>query len=100
MNLYTSYRKYLLKRDTFWATISVYLVLGFLALIPLNLGIFNPINTALTDFDFNDIAYAKLGKNANTSVDTRIVIVNIGNADRGQIAGILEKVRATHPKVM
>ncbi len=99
MKLHKSYRKYLYERDTVFATIAVFLVIGLLALIPLNTHILNPVTEAFADFDFNDVAYAKVGKNADT-LDSRIVIVNIGLADRAAIAGMLEKVAAQKPKVM
>jgi CHASE2 domain-containing sensor protein len=100
MKFYKSYRKYLFKRDTLFATISVFILIGFLALIPLNTKVLNPIKTALVDFDFNDIAYAKLGKNSNTPLDNRIIVVNIGTADRAQIAGMIESISAARPKVI
>lgn len=100
MKLYKSYRKYLFKRDTLLSTLSVFLLIGLLALLPLNTNILNPIKTALVDFDFNDIAYAKLGKNSDTHLDDRIVIVNISDADRAQIAGILEVVSRSKPKAV
>jgi CHASE2 domain-containing sensor protein len=75
-------------------------VIGLLALLPLNTGVLNPVKKAFADFDFNDLAYTKLGKNAKTTLDSNIVIVNIGNADRAMIAGILEMVALKKPKVM
>ena len=100
MKFYKSYRKYLFKRDTLFSTFSVFLLIGLLALIPLNTNVLNPIKTALVDFDFNDIAYAKLGKNSDTRLDERIVIVNIGTADRAQIAGMVEAISQSKPKVI
>jgi CHASE2 domain-containing sensor protein len=100
MKLLKGYRKYLYERDTIFATISVFLVIGLLALLPLNTGILNPVKKAFADFDFNDLAYTKLGKNANTKLDSNIVIVNIGHADRATIAGVLEMIAAKKPKVI
>jgi len=100
MTLYKSYKKYLFKRDTIFATVFVFLLIGLLSLIPLNTGILNPIKTALADFDFNDIAYAKLGKNSDTRLDERIVIVNIGTADRGEIAAMIAELNKAEPKVI
>lgn len=100
MNFYKSYRKYLFKRDTLLATISVFVVIGLLGLLPLNTKVLNPFKVALTDFDFNDIAYSKLGKNKETPFDPRIAVVNIGQADRAQIAQMLEKVSASEPKAI
>lgn len=99
MKLLKGYRKYLYERDTILATIFVFVVIGLLALIPLNTHILNPVTEAFSDFDFNDIAYAKVGKNDDT-IDSRIVIVNIGLADRAGIAGMLEKIAAQKPKVI
>jgi CHASE2 domain-containing sensor protein len=99
MKLLKGYRKYLYERDTVLATIFVFIVIGLLALIPLNTHILNPVTEAFADFDFNDIAYAKVGKNDDT-IDSRIAIVNIGLADRAGIAGMLEKVAAQKPKAI
>ncbi|MFY7840445.1 MAG: CHASE2 domain-containing protein [Lacibacter sp.] len=98
--LHHFYLRYLYKRDTILATISVFLVIGLLGLIPINTGILNPFKTALKDLDFNDIAYSVLKKNKGTSVDNRIVVVNIGGADRTGLALMIEKLRMAKPKVI
>ena len=99
MKLLRGYRKYLYERDTVFATISVFIVIGLLALLPLNTGLLNPVKKAFADFDFNDLAYAKVGKKTD-SIDRRIVIVNIGLADRALIAGMVEKVASQNPKAI
>jgi CHASE2 domain-containing sensor protein len=98
--LHHFYLRYLYKRDTILATISVFLVIGFLGLIPINTSILNPFKTALKDLDFNDISYSVLKKNAGTPIDNRIIIVNIGNADRMGLALMIEKLRAAKPKAI
>ena len=70
--------KYLFKRDTILATIMVFVVMGMLALIPVNTHVLDPIKLALQDFDYNDMAYSQFNKNSHTAVDTGIVIINIG----------------------
>lgn len=92
--------KYLTERDTIFATIWVFIFIYLLSLIPLNLGIMNPIKLGLKDFDFNDITYSKLGKKPNKILDKRITLVNIGDADREGIAMIIEKVASYQPRVM
>lgn len=92
--------KYLFERDTMLATISVFLFLILLGLIPINFYVLNPIKIALKDFDFNDIAYAKLEKSQTTPIDSHIVIVNIGHADREGIAYLIEAVSRKQPKVI
>ena len=99
MKLLKGYRKYLYERDTVFATAGVFIVIGLLALLPLNTGLLNPVKKAFADFDFNDLAYAKVGKKTD-SIDPRIVIVNIGTADRAMIAGMLEKVSSQNPKAI
>lgn len=94
------YLRYLYKRDTILATISVFLVIGLLGIIPINTSILNPFKTALKDLDFNDISYSVLKKNAGTPIDDRIIIVNIGNADRMGLALMIEKLRAAKPKAI
>lgn len=92
--------KYLFERDTIFATISVFVFLVLLGLIPINFYVLNPLKLALKDFDFNDIAYAKLEKSVQTPVDSNIAIVNIGHADREGLAYLIEKVSNMQPKVI
>jgi len=92
--------KYLFKRDTIFATMMVFAVMGLLALIPINTHVLDPIKMALQDFDYNDLAYSKFNKNANPSIDTSIVVVNIGEADRTAIASMIQSVSAAKPAVI
>ncbi len=94
------YLRYLIKRDTILATFSVFFVIGLLGLLPFDSGILNPFKTALKDLDFNDISYSVLHKNAGTPIDNRIIIINIGNADRLGLAAMIEKIRQAKPKVI
>jgi CHASE2 domain-containing sensor protein len=89
--------RYLFKRDTLLATLLVFVVMGLLALIPLNTHVLDPIKLALQDFDYNDLAYSRMGKNKNTFTDTSLVIVNIGEAERGEIAAIISRVQSEQP---
>ena len=93
------FTKYLYERDTILATLSVFVFLILLGMIKLNFYVLNPLKLALKDFDFNDIAYAKLEKGAD-SIDRRIAIVNVGDADREEIAYLIESVSAMQPKVI
>lgn len=92
--------KYLFKRDTLFATIAVFLVMGMFSFIPINTHFLDPIHLALSDFDYNDLAYAQMHKNENTPADTNIVVVNIGYGDRQAIAAMLKKIDAQAPKVI
>ncbi len=92
--------KYLFKRDTILATVMVFMVMGLLALVPINTHVLDPIKMALQDFDYNDLAYSQFDKNAQTSVDTNIVIMNIGDADRVGIAAIISALVSKKPAVV
>lgn len=92
--------KYLLKRDTLFATIAVFLVMGMFSFLPINTHFLDPIHLALSDFDYNDMAYSQMHKNEDTATDTSIVIVNIGYGDRLAIAGMIDKVNTFNPKVI
>lgn len=94
------FTKYLYERDTIFATLWVFIFIVGLGLIPLNLYVLNPLKQSMKDFDFTDMVYSKLGTNALDTIDKRIVIVNIGNADRAGIAGLIEKTASYNPKII
>jgi CHASE2 domain-containing sensor protein len=96
----THFTKYLYERDTLFATISVFIFLILLGMIPLNLYVLNPMKMALKDFDFNDIAYAKAHKDERIKKDDRVVIVNTGYLDRAELGFLIETVNAYQPKVI
>jgi CHASE2 domain-containing sensor protein len=99
-NFRTHFTKYLYERDTIFATIWVFIFIVGLGNIPLNLYVLNPIKQSLKDFDFTDMVYSKLGASALVPIDDRIVIINIGNADRTGIAGLIEKTATYNPKII
>jgi hypothetical protein len=92
--------KYLYERDTIFATLSVFIFLILLGMIPINFYVLNPMKMALKDFDFNDIAYSKGKISADNPIDNRIVIVNIGHRDREEIAYLIEKISTKQPKII
>jgi CHASE2 domain-containing sensor protein len=94
------FTKYLYERDTIFATLWVFLFIVGLGAIPLNLGFLNPIKLGLKDFDFNDISYSKLGKGDTSKLDRRMIIINIGQADREGLAMLIEKTAAMKPRVI
>jgi CHASE2 domain-containing sensor protein len=93
--------KYLYERDTLFATMAVFVFLILLGMIPINFYVLNPMKSALKDFDFNDMKYGKLVNDDKIKLDsTHVTIVNIGKADRGEIAEIIKLVSAYKPKVI
>jgi CHASE2 domain-containing sensor protein len=94
------FTKYLYERDTIFATIWVFIFIAAVGLISLNFYFLNPMKQALKDFDFNDITYAKLGKSSKVPIDPRIVIINIGKADRAELSFLIDKTASYSPKAM
>src|SRR5690349_22832002 len=95
--------KYLTERDTLFATLWVFIFIIVLSLIPLRLGILNPVKLGLKDFDFNDITYSKDANIKHLDAipfDSRITIIDIWDADRGTIAMMIDKAASMNPKVM
>ncbi|RZJ82379.1 MAG: CHASE2 domain-containing protein [Flavobacterium sp.] len=91
---------YMKNRDTIFATIAVFCVMGLLALIPINTHVLDPFKLALQDFNYNDLAYAKMGKNKNFAVDTNIVVVDIADAGRMEIANMIQSSVDAKAKVV
>jgi CHASE2 domain-containing sensor protein len=59
---------------------------------------FDPISQALSDFELTDYAFSNLRE--DPLVDERIVLVNIGNLTRGQIAQQISIVSQYKPRVI
>jgi CHASE2 domain-containing sensor protein len=78
----------------------VFLFILLVKLIPFNFHFVDPLKLAMKDFEFNDVAYAKLGRSKEAKLDGRIVVVNIGHLDRAEIAMLIDKVSSMGPKVM
>lgn len=92
--------KYLFKRDTFLATLSIFFVLGLLLLIPLNVHFLDPLKLAVSDLSFNDLSYSALKSHRSNELDDKLVIVNIGNADRRDITEVLNRMCSSNAKAI
>ncbi|MBN4065782.1 hypothetical protein JYT51_00445, partial [Candidatus Amoebophilus asiaticus] len=78
--------KYLLNKDSLFATLFVYIVILIFYLIPLNINFLDPLEQALSDFELTDIVFSKMREKESVKGDTNIVLVNIGNLSRRGIA--------------
>jgi CHASE2 domain-containing sensor protein len=90
--------KYLYERDTIFATLWVFIFMFGVSFIKINMHFFDPIKHALHDFDVNDAAFSQV--NPPDKFDPRIVLINIGQADREGIAALIDKTASYNPKVM
>jgi len=82
----------------FFATLFVFAVIWILYLIPSNIDFLNPISQAIGDFEITDIVFSKIRK--EQPPDTQLVIVNIGNLSRNEIAQQINRINFFNPKVI
>lgn len=97
--------KYLYERDTIFSTLWVFIFIIGLSQIPINFYFLNPLKLAMKDFDFNDLAYSKLGKgklgsSEDSKFDKNIVIINIGDLDREGLALLIDKTASYKAKAI
>lgn len=86
--------------DNVMITLGTIGVSAALYFIPQNFDFLNPVGQALQDLDLTDMVFSKFTDETKTSVDTSIVIVNIGNEDRQGIARIVRNINKYSPKVV
>ena len=85
---------------------NVMIVLGTVGLaaafyfIPQNFNFLDPIGQALGDMDITDMAFSQFRDEEKMTVDTNIVIVNIGLTDRSGIADIINNLNRFQPAVI
>ncbi len=88
----------LLYRDALLCTIMTFIVAGILYFAFVNLSILDPFEKAFKDFKFTDRFYSdRLNKEQRND---KIVLINIGHADRFQLAQTISKVAEQKPKVI
>lgn len=90
-------RSFFHKRYTI-ITIMMFIVLGIFSLIPINCLFLDPVAKAISDFDVYDIVYSKLRE--DPKADTNIVLVNLSNLSRSDIARQINIINSYKPKVI
>ena len=86
--------------DVLLINIITYIIIAVLILVSIKSEFLNPIALALNDFEFTDITHSKLSSNNENTIDSNIVIVNVGKLNRGEIALEIERLEAFSPKVI
>lgn len=86
--------------DNVMITLGTIGVSAALYFIPQNFDFLNPVGQALQDLDLTDMVFSKFRDEQKFSVDTSIVIVNIGNENRDGIARIVRNINRYSPKVV
>jgi len=82
----------------FIITIMIFLLVGIFTLIPFNCSFIDPVAKAIGDFDVYDIVYSKLRE--EQKADTNIVLVNLGNLSRKEIAEQIKLINEYKPRVI
>lgn len=89
----------LLWRDAFFNTLLSFFTCFLLSLIFVNISFFDPIKKALRDFSFLDVYYAEnLG--SENRIGSNLILINIEDRGRGEIAFLLQEVLKGDPKVI
>jgi len=96
----TTHDKYL-SRDSILITTLIYLFYWLIHICYINLHFLDHDNQTREDSDVNDLVYSKLGGiEKGNKISQDIFLVNIGTANRDQIAEMIEKVAIRNPKVI
>lgn len=82
------------------ATTLIFGLIAALDAIPFNLGFLDPIELAFKDFELTDVVFSKLNGNRPLRPDTNIVIVNIGELGREDIARQIQRIQQYSPAVV
>lgn len=80
-------------------TLFVFIFIGILSLIRLNLHFLDPVSHGVKDYDITDIVYSRFGTR-NAAIDERIVIINTDLPDRAVLTSMLQRIIAAQPKVV
>jgi CHASE2 domain-containing sensor protein len=95
-----SLTRLIFKFDNLMIMIGTVLMVSALYVIPQNVDFLDPVGNALGDIDLTDMVFSQFRGEEQSTVDTNIVLVNIGQANREEIAQILDHVNAFEPLVV
>ena len=79
-------------------TFLIFILMFALSFIPIDCGFLSPLANALGDFDVYDIVYSRLLE--EQTVDTNVVLVNIGNLSRKELSDQIEVLNKFQPAVI
>ncbi len=84
--------------DNFLATGFLFFFLYLLSNITIQSEIFNPVSDMFGDFEITDLVSSKIEE--DTPEDTNIVMINIGNLSREEIAAEIDIINKYDPKII
>ena len=92
--------KVLFSFDNLAITIATVGAIAAFYFIPQNFDFLDPVGEALGDLDITDMVFSQFRNDEDIPVDTNVVLVNIGMADRAEIAQILNNINWYEPAVV
>ncbi|MDT0557570.1 CHASE2 domain-containing protein [Ichthyenterobacterium sp. W332] len=90
----------LLIRDAFLSTLLTSVILLILSLAFFNIRWFNPLHKAFKDFSFLDIFYSEGFYNDQSIVINDIILVNVEDKSRTEIAEVLQQILKADPSAV
>ncbi len=81
-------------------TILIFLFIGLLNFVRLNLHFLDPFNHGLKDYELTDIVSSRFQDAETKEFEEKIVLINSGKPDRKELAMILNRIRPYHPKAV
>ncbi len=92
--------KFFYKFDLLIATLITVLFLVLIETIAVNIDFLDPLEMAVADIEFSDLAYKVFEDNDDVVIDTNIVLINVGELSREMIARQVEIINRYNPKVV
>lgn len=86
--------------DTIGIVAATCAAIALLYIVPQNFGFLSPFTQALGDFDLTDMVFTQFRNDDDVAADTSIVVVNIGDCNRSEIAVMIDRIRAQQPRVI
>lgn len=91
--------KKIIKPDCIVATAGLFIIFWlFMVVSPFSFDFLTPLNNMFADFDYTDIVFSQLKK--TEKIDDRIIIVNISNLPKSEIAKQIDNISKYKPKVI
>ncbi|MEZ5039812.1 MAG: CHASE2 domain-containing protein [Saprospiraceae bacterium] len=80
-------------------TCIIFAFIGFLEVIRLNTHFLDPFNYGIKEYEITDIVYTQLSR-PTTILEDKVVLVNIGKPDRGELAQLIDRLAGAGAKVI
>lgn len=92
-------KKYYIFLDALRINIFTFIAIAFLWSIIDSIDLFNPFDDFFNNFDYTDLYYSEF-MDEDQPTDTNIIIVNIGNLNRSELANQINIIQKFNPKII